>query len=165
VNIDITSNITAVVPVDGLAATLLLVELYQSQRRVREAMALLEDIEALAGEPLLKLSLCELYASRDMWDEIIERGKGVESEDDITLEIMIYYGQAMQQKGLYEAAVTVFSKALRRKKDRSPDLLLEAAYWRAVSYQEQGKSSRANQEFQKIYAEAPDFRDVAQRLL
>jgi hypothetical protein len=42
--------------------------------------------------------------------------------------------------------------------------LTEARYWRAISYQTQGKHQRANSEFQKVYAENPDFRDVAARL-
>jgi tetratricopeptide (TPR) repeat protein len=163
-DIDITPNITASVPMDGLAATLLLVELYQTQRRVREAIALLEEIEELAGEPVLTLSLCELYASRNLWDNIIERAKDTESEDDVTLETLIFYGRAMQEKNLDEAAIAVFTKALRRKKDRNPILLHEARYWRAIIYQEQGKTQRANTEYQKLFAEAPDFRDVAERL-
>jgi tetratricopeptide (TPR) repeat protein len=165
VDIDITPHVTAVVPIGGLAATLLLVELYQAQRRVREAIGLLEEIEELAGEPILTLSLCELYASRNIWEGIIDRAKGIESENDVTLEILIYYGRAMHEQGLHEAAVTVFTKAMRRKKDRSTALLNEAMYWRAVSYQAQGKDNRANQEFQKLYAEDPDFRDVAERLI
>jgi len=143
---------------------LLLVELYQTQRRVREAIALLEEVEALAGEPVLTLSLCELYASRRLWDNIIERAKGTEPSDDVTLETLIIYGRAMQEKVLHEAAVTVFTKALRQKKDRSPVLLHEARYWRAMSYLAQGKARRAHTELQKLYAAAPDFRDVAQRL-
>jgi tetratricopeptide (TPR) repeat protein len=82
----------------------------------------------------------------------------------VTLGILIFYGQAMQEKNLDEAAIMVFTKALSHKKDRDPILLCEARYWRAIAYQEQGKSQRANTEFQKLFAEAPDFRDVAQRL-
>lgn len=164
IDIDVTPNVTVIVPVDGLAATLLLIELYQAQRRVREAIALLEEIEELAEEPVLTLSLCELYASRGIWEGVIDRGQDIEPEDDITLEILIYYGRAMQAQGLHEAAITVFTKALRRKKNRSTNLLNEAMYWRAVSYQEQGKTGRANQEFQKLYAEDPNFKDVANRL-
>jgi tetratricopeptide (TPR) repeat protein len=164
IDIDITPDVRAAVSVDGLAATLLLVELYQAQRRIPEAIALLEDIEALAGEPVLTLSLCELYATQNMWAEIIERAKDIAPEDDVTLETLIYYARAMQEQGLHEAAVTVLTKALRSKKNRNPVLLYEAQYWRAISYQAQGKHSRANQEFQKIYAENPDFRDVAEQL-
>jgi len=164
IDINVTPNVNVSVSVDGLAATLLLVELYQSNRRVREAIALLEEVAELANEPVLILSLCELYASREIWDGIIDRARQVEPVDDVTLEIVIYYGRTMQEKGLHEAAISVFSKALRKKKDRNPQLLREAAYWRAISYQEQGKRSQAQKEFELLYAEDPNFRDVAQRL-
>lgn len=164
IEIAITPMITATVTVDGLAATLLLIELYQKQRRVREAIALLEELEELSDEPVLTLSLCELYASRNLWDNIIERGPKYDSEDDITLGIMIFYGRALQEKELHEAAVTVFTKALRRTKDRNPSLLNEVRYWRALSYLDQGKTTQANRELQRVYAENPNFRDVAQRL-
>ncbi len=164
IDIDITPHVTANVSSGGLAATLLLVELYQAQRRVREAIALLEEIDGLAEEPTLTLSLCELYTSRQLWDDVIECAKKTSSEDDITLEILIYYGRALQEKELHEAATTIFTKALRRKKNRSLILLNEARYWRAISYQEQGKNRQANKEFQKLYAENPDFKDVVTRL-
>lgn len=164
IEINITPRVSVAVPVDGLAATLLLVEMYQSTRRVREAIALLEELVELAEQPVLVLSLCELYASREIWDGIIERAQGIEPVDDVTVEIAVYYGRAMQEKELHDAAISVFSKALSKKKGRHPDLLNEAAYWRAISYQAQGKHSQARKEFEKLYAEAPNFRDVAQRL-
>ncbi len=164
INVAITPNVRATVPVGGLAVTLLLVELYQAQRRVREAIGLLEEVEELTGHPALTLSLCELYASRELWDGIIDRAKQTESLDNITLEILIFYGQALQRKGMPEAAVSIFTKALRRKKDRNRALLNEAMYWRALAYQQLGRHNRANQELQKLYAEDPDFRDVAIRL-
>ncbi len=162
--INITPNVTVEMPVNGLAATLLLVECYQAARRIREAIALLEEVEELSPDPVLTLSLCELYDSREIWEGIIDHAQGIEPVDDVTLEIAIYYGRAMQEKGLHEAAISVFNKALRKKKDRNPQLLREAAYWRAISYQAQGKSSQAQKEFEILYAEDPNFRDVAQRL-
>jgi hypothetical protein len=44
-------------------------------------------------------------------------------------------------------------------------LLREAAYRRALSHLETGRRAQAVREFQKIYAEDPDFPDVARRLL
>jgi tetratricopeptide (TPR) repeat protein len=163
-NVNITPRVTVTVPVGGLAATLLLVELYQREGRFRNAIGLLEEIEELATEPVLTLSLCELYAERSLWEGIIDKAKNTEPEDDVTLELLIYYGRAMQEMDMQEAAVTVFTKALRRKKNRESDLINEAMYWRAISYIKQGKVSQANKEFQRIFAENPDFRDVAQRL-
>lgn len=162
--IRITPSVEASVPADALAATLLLVELYQEQGRADEAAGLLEELEALAGEPALTLSLCELYAERGLWDGVIERAKDVAPVDDVTLETRIYYGRAMQAQGLDDAAISVFTDALKRKKNRNPRLLREAAYWRAVSCQKLGKASQASREFQKLYAEDPDFRDVAGRV-
>lgn len=160
----VTPSVEAHVPADALAATLLLVELYQEQGRIEDAVGLLEELEELAGEPALTLSLCELYAERGLWDGVVERAKDVQPSDDLTLETRIYYGRAMQAKGLDEAAVAVFTDALRKRKNRSPRLLREAAYHRAVSYQNLGKTAQADREFQKIYAEDPDFRDVARRV-
>ncbi|MBI1881584.1 MAG: DUF4236 domain-containing protein, partial [Chloroflexi bacterium] len=134
IEINVTPNVTAAVPVGGLAATLLLVELYQSARRIREAIALLEELVELANEPVLILSLCELYAGREIWEGIVDRAQGVEPVDNVTMEIAIYYGRAMQEKRLHDAAISVFSKAMSKKKDRNPHLLHEAAYWRAISY-------------------------------
>lgn len=165
IEINVTPRVTVAVPVDGLAATLLLVELYQSNRRIREAIALLEELVELASQPVLVLSLCELYAGRDIWEGIIDRAQGIEPVDDVTAEIAIYYGRAMQEKGLHDAAISVFGKVLSKKKGRHPELLHDAAYWRAISYQEQGKVSQARKEFELLYAEAPNFRDVAQRLV
>ncbi|MBA3534446.1 MAG: DUF4236 domain-containing protein [Ardenticatenales bacterium] len=160
----ITPNVEALVPIDGLGAALVLAELYQNEGRVEDAIGLLEELEELAEEPILTLSLCELYGSVGFWEGVIERAANTQAEDDVTLETMILRGRALQEKGLHEAAVAIFTPALRKKKDRSPDLLREAAYWRAMSYQALGKKAQANRELQKIYAEAPHFRDVAQRL-
>lgn len=161
--ISITPQVVVTVPMDGMAATLMLVELYQAQGRMNEAIGLLEELEELSNNPILTLSLCDLYAQHGVWDGIIARAKNTKSEDDITLETVIFYGQAMYEKGLYDAAVTVFTDALRRKKNRKPVLLNEAIYWRALSYEKLGKINQSNKEFQKLYAQAPDFKDVAHR--
>jgi len=164
IDIAITPTLTASVPVEGLAPVLLLTELYQTQGRMDEAIALLEEVESLAPEPVLTLSLCELYAEAQAWDELIERASKVEVIDNVTLAIATMYARALLAKNMADAASTVLTKALRSKKDRSPELLREAAYWRAVAYETSGKRAQARKEFEKIYAEDPNFRDVGSRL-
>jgi len=160
----ITPHVRATVPLDALGATLGLVELYQTQGRIEEAIGLLEEVEELADEPVVTLSLCELYANEGLWDGIIDCASGITSEDDVTLETMVMYGRAMQQNELHTAAIKVFTDALRRKKGRNLLLLNEAMYWRAISYEVSGKRSRAKQEFEKVFANDPDFRDVFERV-
>jgi tetratricopeptide (TPR) repeat protein len=159
----ITPSVVATVALDGLGAALLLAELYQKQDRLEEAIGVLEEVEEIAGEPALTLSLCELYAHRGLWDGVVERAGGCVVSDDVTLETAILHGRALQEKGMHEAAAAVLTDALRSKKNRSPQLLNEARYWRAVSYENTGRRSQANREFQRLYAQAPGFRDVAQR--
>lgn len=162
--IDITNEVQVTVPIDGLGAALLLAELYQQQGRLSEAIGILEELDEMVDEPVLTLSLCDLYAEAGVWDGIIARAEKATIIDDITLEITILRGRALQEKGLHDAAITLFTEALKKKKDRDPDLLNEALYWRAVSYEANGKKSQASKEFQKLYAQAPDFRDVKERV-
>ena len=162
--VQVTPQVRVTLPLDSLAVALLLVELYQQQGRTEDAVGLLEEVEEIDPDPALTLSLCELYAEAGAWEGVVERGQGVEASDDLTLEIVIFYGRAMQEQGLHEAAVSVLGGALKRKKGRSPALLREAVYRRALSYLKLGKRVQANRELQKLYAEDPTFRDVARLL-
>jgi tetratricopeptide (TPR) repeat protein len=167
IQIEVTPSVAVSTPIDVISVSLLLVEMYQAQEKMDEALGLLEELDELTEGKfeVITLSLCELYAIAGLWDGIIDRAQSVqETEDDVTLEIMLFYGRALQEKGLDEAAISIFGKALRRTKDRNPALLHEARYWRAWSYERTGKRQRANEEYQKLFAEAPGFRDVAAKL-
>ena len=63
-----------------------------------------------------------------------------------------------------EAARDVLTKALRRKKGRSDDILRALRYERALVYEDLGQRKRARSELERLYAEAPDYEDVAERL-
>jgi len=49
-------------------------------------------------------------------------------------------------------------------KDRSEELLRALRYERALVYGDLGQHKRARSELGKLYAEAPDYEDVAERL-
>ena len=66
--------------------------------------------------------------------------------------------------GLLTAARDTLTGALRRKKGRSEDLLRAIRYELALVYEDLGQRRRARSEFEKLYAEAPDYEDVAHRL-
>jgi lipoprotein NlpI len=53
---------------------------------------------------------------------------------------------------------------LGRKKDRSDELRRALRYERAIVYEELGQAKRARTEFEKIYAEDPNYEDIATRL-
>jgi tetratricopeptide (TPR) repeat protein len=162
--IDITRFTSATVPIDGMAAVLLLAESYQAQGRLYDAMGVLEEVEDLSGDPAVTLSLCELYATTGQWDGVIDRAQQIPVVDDVTFEIALIYGIAMHQKDLNEAAIKVFTEALRKKRGRPAAVVQEMMYARALAYEIVGKQAQAKKEFEKIYAENPSFRDVAARV-
>lgn len=164
ISVDVTEEISASVPVSTFGAALLLAELYQQQDQIDAAIGVLEELDETLDEPLLTLSLCDLYAAAEIWDGVLACAETVEVVDDVTLEIAILRARAFQAKGVHESAILALTAALRKKKDRDPDLINEALYWRAVSYEATGKRSQAKKEFHKIFAAAPGFRDVARRL-
>ena len=162
--INITPGVQADIPMNEVGAALLLAELYQERGFPGEAIKHLERVMPIANDAVLLLSLCELLAQTANWESIVNYAKQVTPEDDMTLSIATYYGRALHELTLDEAAISVFTQALRKKKDRSMELLQEARYWRAVSYERVGKKSQAKKEFQKLYAQAPDYRDVGERI-
>jgi lipoprotein NlpI len=52
----------------------------------------------------------------------------------------------------------------RRTKDRPDTLMRQIRYERAVLYDQSGRNAQARREFERVYAEDPEFEDVAQRL-
>ncbi|RMF41958.1 MAG: hypothetical protein D6751_12970 [Deltaproteobacteria bacterium] len=66
--------------------------------------------------------------------------------------------------GLLVTARETLTGALRRKKGWSGELLRALRCERALVYEEIGQRRRARSELEKLYAEAPDYEDVAARL-
>jgi hypothetical protein len=56
------------------------------------------------------------------------------------------------------------SDALRKKKDYPEELLWALRYERIMIYEAQGQKAKARAETEKLYAEAPDYEDLAARL-
>jgi tetratricopeptide (TPR) repeat protein len=88
----------------------------------------------------------------------------VENESPVHAAALLYKARALRALGLDDAAVKTLTKAYRRKKDRPADLLRQIRYERALGYGAIGRKSRARQELEAVYAEAPDFADVSDRL-
>ncbi len=161
----ITENLTAQVPLDEVSAALTLVELYQSQNRLDDAIAVMEElVHTLPDEHYVRLSLAELYSESGEYDHVIQLLAGVQNEDDATLACLFYYTQALIAKGLYDAALSVIAKAVRKSKGRDPELLKELQYAKGLVYEGQGKVAQARREFERLYATDPNFRDVAERV-
>jgi len=161
----VTEEVTASLRFDMRAAYLTLAEVYQHQGRTQDAAGVIKTaIAAGYRDPLLVLSLAELYNDLEMDDELIAIAQGVENTDDVNLAIMFYMGQAMTRKGYYDAAVTVLKAAVAKRKDRSGALLMDARYALAQAYEQSGKKAMARKQYEQVLAKDFDYRDVKERV-
>lgn len=164
VRVNVTPRLVATVPFSTLGAALILAELYQEAGEPGKAAGVLEGLlEAGLNDLSIKASLAELYTVLEDWPDVIDLTDGVENADDVGCQTLIFRAKALGAKNLHDAALEALRQALRSKK-RSGDLLKEARYQRALTYEALGKHGMARKDFERLYAEDSSFADVASRL-
>jgi len=169
-SLPITDEVSAHVGPDLRGVLLGLVEVYQRQERWEDATACLERLQRLEPDDVLvKLSLAELLldarpGDKNVCRKIVRLAEGIENETPIHTALLLYKAKALRGLGLLDAARETLTGALRRKKGRSEELLRALRNERALVYEDLGQRRRARSELEKLYAEAPDYEDVAERL-
>lgn len=164
-NVAITPRVTATVPFGSLGACLLLAEIYQAAGRLDDAIGLLQQLASDASvDNAFTVALCDLLFEDGDAEGVIEASNDLVPDSDLALAGLLLRGQAMAKLGLIEAACSVFTSALKKTAGRDKSLLLELRYQRALAYDALGKQAQAKRDLEKIFAERPDFLDVASRL-
>lgn len=164
VSLPVTPEVTAHVRPRPRGTRLALAELYQVQGLPERARPLLDRLDVVAVAALAELMLDTDPVPRDAAEQIVRMTSVVENETPVHAAALLYKARALRALALHDAAVKTLTKAYRRKKDRPADLLRQIRYERALGYEAIGRKSRTRQELEAVYAEAPDFADVAERL-
>jgi len=147
-----------------------LVEVYQRQERWEDAIACMGRLQQLEPDDVVvKLSLAELLLNARPGDKnacrkVVRLAEGIENETPVHTALLLYKARALRGLGLLDAARETLTGTLRRKKGRSEELLRALRYERALVYDDLGHRRRARSELEKLYAEDPDYKDVAVRL-
>ena len=147
-----------------------LVEAYQRQGKVKEALECLKRLRRdMPDDVVVNLSMAELIYEAAPNDkrlarQIVTLAGDVKNESSVHAALMLYKARALRTLGLNTAAREVLTAALRKKRGRSEELLRALRYERACLYEDLGQHLRARSEFEKLYAEAPDYEDVTARL-
>ncbi len=168
-SLPITEEVTAYITPTVHGALLALAEAYQAQEKIPEAVACLERLQQRGPvDVVVKLSLAELLAEnhsdKETLQKVIKLTEGVENESAVHAALLLCKAQALRGLGLLDGAADVLTATLRRQKDRPDELLRALRYERALVYDSQGQTKKARTEFEKIYAEDPNYEDVATRL-
>lgn len=169
VGLEITEELEAQIEPSVAGVTLALAEVAQAQGNVAEAIQWLEKLYQAAPDDLIvRLSLAELLieSSPDQatYQRVMQLAEGVQNDSPIHTALLLYRAKALRGLNMPDPAKTMLTEALRRKKDRSPELLLALRYERALCLEALGDAAGAKKDFQAIYAEAPTYEDVAARL-
>lgn len=118
---------------------------------------------------IVRLLLAELYEEQygensRVQHEIVALAEGITNESPLHASLLFYRARALRRLEVLTGARDTLTGALRREKGYPADLLVALRYERALVYEALGKKSRAHEEFEKIYAVAPEYEDVAERL-
>ncbi|RMF73799.1 MAG: DUF4236 domain-containing protein [Acidobacteria bacterium] len=169
-SLPITDEVSAHVGSDLRGVLLGLVEVYQRQERWKDAIACLERLQRLEPDDVVvKLSLAELLLDAHPGDKsvcrkVVRLAEGIENETPVHAALLLYKAKALGGLGLLDAARESLTLALRRRKGRSEKLLRALRYERALVYEDLGQRRRARADLERLYAEDPDYEDVAARL-
>jgi len=170
VDVAITEEISASVGADLRGVLLLLIEARQEVGKLDEALDSARRLARLMPDDVVvRLSLVELLDQTRAHDRRIARRiltltDRLDNDSPVHAALLLYRARALRALGMNEAARDVLSRALRRKKGRSEDLMLALRYERALTYAAMGQNGRARKDLERIYAEDSGYEDVAQRL-
>jgi tetratricopeptide (TPR) repeat protein len=168
VTLGITPEVSAHLRPGEHGTLLALLEIYQRDHRLSEAMKCVDRLLSLdPSDPVVLLSFVELTlddAGEQSAQKVVSLTSAVKNETPIHAAILLYKGRALMRLGLSEAAAATFTTALRPRKDRPQDLLRQICYERALAYDVLGRKADSRRQLERLYAEAPDFEDVGARL-
>jgi len=161
----ITEEILAYMKPTQIGTLLGLVEAYQGLKEFDNAIEILKTLRELDNQDLvIKISLAELYLDSDPTnkiysDKIVKMSSKIENESPIHTALLLYKAKALRVLDKTEESKNLLTKILRKKKDRSQELLCAIRYERALTYKDLNKKGQAKKEFTKLYEECPEYED------
>ena len=156
----ITDGIHIDIPFNEQCFGFIWVEVLQVDNRLDEA---LEVLRLMQPDQFTKISLADLQISQKDFDGAIETTEDIENIDDATAMLLILRGIAFREKGLYDAALECFKRALVTK-SRTEGVLHRGLFERAENYSLSGKKAAAIKDLEKILVDDPKNEDVLGKL-
>ena len=167
--LSITDELSVVLSPDIHSLLLALAEVHQHQGKPKDAA---EDLKQLyrrdRSDVVVRLSLAELLledlGGKRNHQTVVRLAEDIKNETEVHAALLLYKAKALRKLGLLTAARDTVTTTLRRKKNRCDELLRALRYERILIYDELGEPKRMRKELEKLYAESPDYEDVAKRL-
>ncbi len=169
-NLPITEEAQAHVGPTLRGALLTLVEAYQMAENWNAAYKRLQRLRKLESDDVvILLSMVELlwqanHGNEETCRHIVKLTKDVGNDSCVHTALRLYKARSLNGLNMHSAARDILTQTLRRRKDRPKDLMLALRYERALAYESLGQPKRTRSDLEKVFAQDPDFEDVADRL-
>ena len=160
-DLPIAPGVTATLPINRDAVGLALAEVMQRRGDLAGAIAVVEQLEPTT---YAAVSLAELYAQSSHWDDIVKLTEGMTNEDDASMLLLVYRGEAFREQGFNDAAAIALKEALRFKR-RATEIRHFALMERARTMLALGKQAAARKDLETILAEDSAYAGVREALV
>ncbi|NUU19043.1 DUF4236 domain-containing protein [Cellulomonas humilata] len=149
----VAAGITVTMPLSRDAIGLALAEAHQS---VGDLAAAVSVVESLEPSTIAAVSLAELYADQERWDEVITLTDGVTNLDEPSMFMLVQRAIALRHLGSPGASREALKEALRLR-SRPAELRHLALVERAYTYLAEGKTGMARRDLDKVLAEDANY--------
>ena len=156
----IADGIEVALPLDRDYIGLMLAELHQASGNLAAAVDVVEQLEP---STVTAVSLAELYAEQERWDDVVDLTEGLTNEDEAATFLLIQRGIAFRKQGFPDAARESFKEALRIR-SRPAELRQRALIERGLTYLSEGKRSMARKDFEKVLSENSAYPGLREHL-
>ncbi|WP_299039981.1 DUF4236 domain-containing protein [uncultured Pseudokineococcus sp.] len=147
--LEVADGVSAQLPLDRDTVGLLLAELHQRAGDQRAAIAV---VEGLTPSTVAAVSLAELYAELEEWQQVIDLTESLTNVDEAATFLLVQRGVALREQGFPTAAREAFKEALRVR-SRPAELRHRAWLERGATYLAEGKNSLARKDLERVLAE------------
>src|SRR4051794_21013412 len=142
----IAEGVTAQLPINRDAVGLALAELKQAEGDIGGAIDVVEQLEPTTYSAV---SLAELYALAERWDDVVHLTEGIRNEDDASALLCVFRGRAFREQRFLDAAHEALKEALRSR-SRPAAIRHLALIERAQNYLAQNKKAMARKDLERI---------------
>ena len=142
----------------------LLARIYRHLGALDSARSVLERLVFSGKDPLVILELVELYYHQGEYNKVVDLIHDMKNETPFHTLALFYMALALEEMGVLPLALMAYNTAIRRRKDRDPDLIKFIRYRRALLYQKMRRLRRYRQEITRLWEEDPGYEDVDLRM-
>jgi len=168
--LEITKYIDCPIHLDKKGLFLALAESYQHQKMESSALSLLRKLnDEIPEDKIVILSLMEISAVSNIsttgeLTDLLIKTKFMENNEPVDTNILYYRAYISYKLGLRDPAIEQLTKLLQKRKGIPIDLLLDIRYLRGRIYEELGNLKKSKADYQVVYANDPNYKDVSTRL-